>query len=122
MTQSVEWRVIETLVELAGTFGAQCPHGFSLEIRLTHQDIADFVGASRQVVSSILSDLRKRLKGRHGMAVLDAGEIATQQTSPPLNITLRKASLPAITPDHFTNIYFWLLFRHRVHTLYTRRV
>jgi CRP/FNR family transcriptional regulator, cyclic AMP receptor protein len=59
-TQSVEWRVIETLVELAGTFGAQCPHGFSLEIRLTQQDIADFVGASRQVVSSILSDLRKR--------------------------------------------------------------
>jgi CRP/FNR family cyclic AMP-dependent transcriptional regulator len=60
MTQSVEWRVIETLVELAGTFGAQCPHGFSLEIRLTQQDIADFVGASRQVVSSILSDLRRR--------------------------------------------------------------
>jgi CRP-like cAMP-binding protein len=48
------------LVELAGTFGAQCPHGFSLEIRLTQQDIADFVGASRQVVSSILSDLRRR--------------------------------------------------------------
>ena len=60
MTRSVEWRVIETLVELAGTFGAQCPHGFSLEIRLTQQDIADFVGASRQVVSSILSDLRRR--------------------------------------------------------------
>ena len=60
MTQSVELRVIETLVELAGTFGAQCPHGFSLEIRLTQQDIADLVGASRQVVSSILSDLRRR--------------------------------------------------------------
>jgi Cyclic nucleotide-binding domain len=26
MTQSVEWRVIEMLVELAGTFGKQCPH------------------------------------------------------------------------------------------------
>jgi CRP/FNR family cyclic AMP-dependent transcriptional regulator len=60
MTQSVERRVIETLVELAGTFGARCPHGFSLEIRFTQQDIADFVGASRQVVSSILSDLRRR--------------------------------------------------------------
>ncbi len=60
MTQTVERRVIETLGELAGTFGTRCPHGFSLEIRLTQQDIADFVGASRQVVSSILSDLRKR--------------------------------------------------------------
>ncbi|MFZ0495203.1 MAG: Crp/Fnr family transcriptional regulator [Methylocella sp.] len=60
MTRSVECRVIEMLVELAGTFGAQCPHGFSLEIRLTQQDIADFVGASRQVVSLILNDLRRR--------------------------------------------------------------
>jgi len=60
MTQSADRRVIETLVELAGSFGARCPHGFSLEIRLTQQDIADLVGASRPVVSSILSGLRKR--------------------------------------------------------------
>jgi CRP/FNR family transcriptional regulator, cyclic AMP receptor protein len=60
MTQSVDRRVVETLVELAGSFGARCPHGFSLEIRLTQQDIADLVGASRPVVSSILSGLRKR--------------------------------------------------------------
>jgi CRP/FNR family transcriptional regulator, cyclic AMP receptor protein len=60
MSQSVDRRVIETLVELAGSFGARCPHGFSLEIRLTQQDIADIVGASRPVVSSILSGLRKR--------------------------------------------------------------
>jgi CRP/FNR family transcriptional regulator, cyclic AMP receptor protein len=60
MSQSVDRRVIETLVELAGSCGVRCPHGFSLEIRLTQQDIADFVGASRPVVSSILSGLRKR--------------------------------------------------------------
>jgi CRP/FNR family cyclic AMP-dependent transcriptional regulator len=45
MTQSVDRRVIETLVELAGSFGARCSHGFALEIRLTQQDIADLVGA-----------------------------------------------------------------------------
>jgi CRP/FNR family transcriptional regulator, cyclic AMP receptor protein len=60
MTQSVDRRMIETLVELASSFGARCPHGFSLEIRLTQQDIADLVGASRPVASSILSGLRKR--------------------------------------------------------------
>lgn len=60
MTLSVECRVIETLLELAATFGARCAHGFSLEIRLTQQDIADIVGASRQVVSTILGSLRKR--------------------------------------------------------------
>jgi CRP/FNR family cyclic AMP-dependent transcriptional regulator len=60
LTKSVDNRVIERLVELAGIFGARCPHGFSLEIRLTQQDIADFVGASRPVVSAILGDLRLR--------------------------------------------------------------
>ena len=60
LTQSVDRQVIETLVELAGSIGARCLHGFSLEIRLTQQDIADLVGASRPVVSSILSGLRKR--------------------------------------------------------------
>jgi CRP/FNR family transcriptional regulator, cyclic AMP receptor protein len=60
MTKSVDRRVIERLVELAGIFGARCPHGFSLEIRLTQQDIADFVGASRPVVSAILGGLRLR--------------------------------------------------------------
>jgi CRP/FNR family transcriptional regulator, cyclic AMP receptor protein len=40
MTKSVDRRVIETLVELAGSFGARCSHGFALEIRLTQQDIA----------------------------------------------------------------------------------
>jgi CRP-like cAMP-binding protein len=60
LTQPVNRRVAETLVELAHAFGAPCPHGFSLEIKLTQQDIADLVGASRSVVSTILNDLRSR--------------------------------------------------------------
>jgi CRP-like cAMP-binding protein len=60
LTRPVDRRVAETLVELAHAFGAPCPHGFSLEIRLTLQDIADLVGASRSVVSTGLNDLRSR--------------------------------------------------------------
>lgn len=60
LTQPVSRRVAETLVDLARTFGVPCPHGFSLEIKLTQQDIADLVGASRSVVSTILNDLRSR--------------------------------------------------------------
>ena len=60
LTQPVSRRVAETLVELAHAFGAPCPHGFSLEIKLTQQDIAGLVGASRSVVSTILNDLRSR--------------------------------------------------------------
>ncbi len=60
MTQPVSRRVAETLVELAHTFGARCPHGFSLEIKLTQQDIAGLIGASRSVVSTVLNELRGR--------------------------------------------------------------
>jgi CRP/FNR family cyclic AMP-dependent transcriptional regulator len=58
-TKSVAARLIETLAELALAFGAPCPHGYSLEIRLTQQDIVDLVHASRPVVTRIMNDLRR---------------------------------------------------------------
>ncbi|HEY8126939.1 MAG TPA: Crp/Fnr family transcriptional regulator [Methylocystis sp.] len=58
-TKTVAARLIETLGELALAFGAPCPHGYSLEITLTQQDIADLVHASRPVVTRIMNDLRR---------------------------------------------------------------
>lgn len=58
-TKTVAARLIETLAELARAFGAPCPHGYSLEIRLTQQDIADLIHASRPVVTRIMNDLRR---------------------------------------------------------------
>ncbi|WP_292958151.1 Crp/Fnr family transcriptional regulator [Nitrosomonas sp.] len=60
LTQSVEARVIATLLELAEMFGIRCTHGYTLEIHLTQQEVADLVGASRSVVSTILNDFRNR--------------------------------------------------------------
>lgn len=60
LTQPVEKRVISTLLELAKLFGTRCTHGFSLEIFLTQQELADLVGASRPVVSTIMNDFRNR--------------------------------------------------------------
>jgi CRP/FNR family cyclic AMP-dependent transcriptional regulator len=59
-TKTVAARLIETLGELALAFGAPCPHGYSLEIRLTQQDIADLVHASRPVVTRIMNALRRQ--------------------------------------------------------------
>lgn len=59
-TKTVGVRLIETLGELARAFGAPCPHGFSLEIRLTQQDIADLVHASRPVVTRLMNDLKRQ--------------------------------------------------------------
>ncbi|WP_244073696.1 helix-turn-helix domain-containing protein [Nitrosomonas sp. PY1] len=41
-------------------FGIRCTHGYTLEIHLTQQEVADLVGASRSVVSTILNDFRNR--------------------------------------------------------------
>lgn len=60
LTQTVEMRVLGTLKELSEMFGVRCLHGYALEIRLTQQDLADLVGASRSVVSTIMNELRRR--------------------------------------------------------------
>lgn len=60
LTQPVEMRLAITLLELAEMFGIRCTHGYALEIHLTQQDVADLIGASRPVVSTILNDFRNR--------------------------------------------------------------
>ena len=60
LTQSIEKRVVTALLELAEMFGIECTHGYTLEIHLTQQEVADLVGASRPVVSTILNDFRSR--------------------------------------------------------------
>ena len=55
-----EARLAETLRELSGGFEARCEHGFGQHIRLTQQELADLVGASRPVVSTILNRLREQ--------------------------------------------------------------
>jgi len=54
----VEARLAETFRELSGGFAMRCEHGFGLHLRLSQQELADLVGASRPVVSTILNRLR----------------------------------------------------------------
>lgn len=60
LAQPVENRVMAMLKELADLFGKRCTHGYALEIHLTQQELADLVGASRPVVSTIMNDFRSR--------------------------------------------------------------
>ncbi len=60
LTQPVDKRVIATLLDLAQLFGTRCSHGYSLEIFLTQQELADLVGASRSVVSTIMNEFRNQ--------------------------------------------------------------
>ncbi len=54
----VELRLMQTLRELSGNFEQTCEHGFGQHIKLSQQELADMVGATRPVVSTILNRLR----------------------------------------------------------------
>jgi CRP-like cAMP-binding protein len=59
--KDVHVRVAETLLELAKEQGEPCAHGFAVDVRVTQQDIAELVGASRQMVNRVLGDFSRRL-------------------------------------------------------------
>jgi CRP/FNR family cyclic AMP-dependent transcriptional regulator len=54
----VEARLAEAFRELSGGFAMRCEHGFGQHLRLSQQELADLVGATRPVVSTILNRLR----------------------------------------------------------------
>jgi CRP/FNR family cyclic AMP-dependent transcriptional regulator len=59
VSEPVETRLIKLLRCLAQQFNTRCTHGYSLEILLTQQEIADMVCASRPVVSQALNRFKQ---------------------------------------------------------------
>lgn len=51
-------RVVHLLVELAEKYGRQTPQGVVLEIKLSHQDLANIIGSTRETVTVVLGDLQ----------------------------------------------------------------
>lgn len=56
----VATRVAKLLIHLCARYGRRGPGNICLGIPLTHQEIADMTGTTRQTVTSVLSDLRRR--------------------------------------------------------------
>lgn len=56
---NVECRLAYAIQELSHNFSDRCEHGYGKHIQLTHQELADMIGASRPTVSLILNKLRK---------------------------------------------------------------
>lgn len=57
--KDVRARLAETLLELARSQAEPCGHGFAVDVRVTQQDLAELVGASRQMVNRVLGDLSR---------------------------------------------------------------
>lgn len=59
LTLDVRGRIAVTLSDLATHYGEPCKHGHVVDVPLTQQEFGELIGASRPVVSSELSALRK---------------------------------------------------------------
>jgi len=57
---SVTQRTIETLLMLARRFGTKKGNGVQIELPISHQDIANFVGVARETISIEMSKLQKQ--------------------------------------------------------------
>jgi CRP-like cAMP-binding protein len=58
--ERVPARLVDLLLELAERFGEPRAGGTVLDIPLNQQDLANFIGASREIVSLTLSELKRR--------------------------------------------------------------
>jgi len=56
--RDVKGRISSTLLRLADEYGKPSPEGITLNIELTHQDMANLVNASRVMVTNVLINLR----------------------------------------------------------------
>lgn len=56
----VPTRLLNQLLELAERYGVEHQGGTLLSIPLSQQDLGNLIGASREIVSLTLSDLKKR--------------------------------------------------------------
>lgn len=76
--KDVPARVVETLLLLTREHGNPCVHGFAVDVRVSQQDIADLVGASRQMVNRVIRDLTLKFyvkrKGRV-LCILDISRL-----------------------------------------------
>jgi CRP-like cAMP-binding protein len=72
-THPMRARIATTLRDLICFEGQRCKHGHTIDIRLTHQDLAELVGAARPVVSAEVARLRseKLLSGTRSHFCID---------------------------------------------------
>jgi CRP/FNR family transcriptional regulator len=84
INDDAQTRIIKLILRLATRYGVRVDQDIHLSIQLTHQEIADMVGATRQTVTSVLSLLQRqglvRLENRR--IRIDSLELLDGMTSP----------------------------------------
>ncbi|MFN8644719.1 MAG: Crp/Fnr family transcriptional regulator [Candidatus Binatia bacterium] len=86
LTMSVRERLVHAMNEMAEAFGTGHASGRRIALRLSHDDLAALVGASRPIVSKHLKELT-----RQGVLSKHQGRYVLHETPPPPAIVARPA-------------------------------
>ncbi len=98
-------RLTQLLVDLAEQYGNPTTAGIELRIRLSHQDLASIIGATRETVTTVLGELQSEglvLIGRQKLVLLDLPRLARNDTGSPASPTAENVATPAVRAPHTT--------------------
>lgn len=78
-------RVIHLLIELCEKYGRRADSGITLDIRLSHQEMASIIGSTRETVTVVLGQLQKESLiqiARRRVVILDLHRLSTEVNEP----------------------------------------
>ncbi|HRC44965.1 MAG TPA: Crp/Fnr family transcriptional regulator [Nitrospira sp.] len=96
-------RLTQLLVDLAEQYGNPTTAGIELSIRLSHQDLASIIGATRETVTTVLGELQGEglvLIGRQKLVLLDLPRLASSGNSTQAALTSVIPPTPVVPTPH----------------------
>lgn len=78
-------RLVNLLLELAESYGRQTNDGLLLDIKLSHQDLANVIGSTRETVTVTLNELQaegRLVLGRRKIVLTDVDQLADSVEAP----------------------------------------
>jgi CRP-like cAMP-binding protein len=93
-------RITHLLLELVEQYGTRTADGVLIRIKLSHQDLADIIGSTRETVTVVLGNLQKEgyvVIGRRKIVVVDLERLAASVNEPAPRPDPRPGLTPRIT-------------------------
>ena len=93
-------RIVHLLLELIEQYGTRTPDGVLIRIKLSHQDLADIIGSTRETVTVVLGNLQREgyvVISRRKIVVVDLERLAASVNEPPPRPNPRPGLAPRIS-------------------------
>ncbi len=100
-TDDVATRVVKLLLRLCMRYGKRDQHGICLELPITHQEIADMIGATRQTVTEVIGELKRMgaVRVAHHRIWIQREELLERMVA---NVPYKAPTMPETLPSRIS--------------------